>query len=77
MSENPEFTVDENLSYEQAIAQLEEIVSKLESGEPNLQEALELYQKGQSLARYCAMILEQAELKVRQLSEDQLNNKMG
>ncbi len=58
------------LSYEQALSELEEIVTALESDKHPLQETLALFERGQELARYCAGLLDQAELKVQQLSGD-------
>lgn len=62
----------EQLTYEQAFSQLEEIVSLLESDEHSLDLALTLFERGQALARYCAGLLDQAELKVQQLSSEEL-----
>ncbi|MCS6908356.1 MAG: exodeoxyribonuclease VII small subunit [Anaerolineales bacterium] len=59
----------ESLSFEEAMQQLEQIVTQLESGEQTLQETLFLYQKGQALVQYCLRLLEQAELTVRKLSD--------
>jgi len=58
----------ENLSYEQAFAELEAIVAALEAEESPLEDALALFERGQGLARYCAGLLDKAELKVEQLS---------
>jgi exodeoxyribonuclease VII small subunit len=58
------------LTYEQAFAELEEIVGKLEGEIGNLDEALALFERGQALAKRCAELLDKAELKVQQLSED-------
>ena len=60
------------LTYEQAFAQLERIVETLESNEHSLDVSLSLYERGQVLASYCAKLLDQAVLKVQQLSGDQL-----
>ena len=57
------------LSYEQAFLELETIVSSLETSQPSLEEAMSLFERGQSLAQRCAELLDQAELKVRQLSD--------
>lgn len=57
----------ESLSYEQAFAELEEIVYGLETNQKSLEEAIALFERGQALAQYCANLLEQAELRVRQL----------
>ena len=58
----------QSLSYEKAYAELETIVSKLETNSKTLEEALALYERGQALAQHCALLLDQAELRVSQLS---------
>jgi exodeoxyribonuclease VII small subunit len=65
-------TDHEGMSYEEALSELERIVGTLESEERPLEEALALYECGQSLARYCAELLDKAELKVQQLSGEEL-----
>lgn len=65
-------TDHEEMSYEEALSELERIVGTLESEERPLEEALALYERGQSLARYCADLLDKAELKVQQLSGEEL-----
>ncbi|HEX7975241.1 MAG TPA: exodeoxyribonuclease VII small subunit [Anaerolineales bacterium] len=60
------------LTYEQAFAELEQIVTALESDEHDLDNALKLFERGQELARYCAGLLDQAELKVQQISGEEL-----
>jgi exodeoxyribonuclease VII small subunit len=63
---------DQELTYEQAYAELEGIVAELESGEHTLEEAITKYERGQALAQYCANLLDKAELKVQQLVGDQI-----
>ncbi|OGO73259.1 MAG: exodeoxyribonuclease VII small subunit [Chloroflexi bacterium RBG_19FT_COMBO_56_12] len=58
----------DQLSYEQAFSELEAIVAAMEADERPLEEALALFERGQALARHCAELLDQAELKVQQLS---------
>lgn len=58
--------VDE-LSFEQAFAELEEIVRTLEAGNQSLEEALALYERGMQLATRCQELLDAAELRIRQL----------
>jgi exodeoxyribonuclease VII small subunit len=70
--ESPSVTPVEALTYEQALAELEGIVAALESGDHSLESALAFYERGQTLARYCTRLLEQAELKVQSLSGDEL-----
>ncbi|RPI23936.1 MAG: exodeoxyribonuclease VII small subunit [Chloroflexota bacterium] len=62
----------EELTYEQAFSELEAIVTALESDQNTLEDCLELFERGQSLARFCANLLESAELKVQQLSGEDL-----
>lgn len=58
---------DAELTFEQAFAQLEEIVERLESSELTLDESVALFERGQVLAAQCAKLLDAAELKVKQL----------
>ncbi len=55
------------LSFEQALAELEGIVAKLEGGTLALDETVALYQRGRSLAAHCQQLLDGVDLKVRQL----------
>ncbi len=57
----------EDLSYEEALVELENIVSALESGESQLEEAIKLFERGQALAVRCGVLLEAAELKFKQV----------
>ncbi|HEX9795792.1 MAG TPA: exodeoxyribonuclease VII small subunit [Anaerolineales bacterium] len=58
----------EELAYEQAFDELEQIVEALESGDLTLEQSLERFARGQGLARRCSELLEQAELKLNQLT---------
>jgi exodeoxyribonuclease VII small subunit len=62
----------EDMTYEQAFNELESIVNDLETDERPLEDALALFERGQALARHCAQMLEDAELKVQELSGDDL-----
>jgi exodeoxyribonuclease VII small subunit len=66
-------SVDE-LSYEAAFAELQAIVEALEGEQRPLDEATALYERGQSLVKRCTQLLDQAELKVRQLSGSDLTD---
>jgi len=61
-------TKTEELAFEAAFAQLEEIVGKLEAGDLPLDDALALFEQGQKLAAHCSARLDEAELKVQKLS---------
>jgi exodeoxyribonuclease VII small subunit len=69
----PEVTT---LSYEQAFAELEEIVDGLESNQKTLEEAMLLFERGQALAQHCTRLLDTAELKVQLLSEQDQSDKV-
>jgi exodeoxyribonuclease VII small subunit len=58
----------DELSYEVALSQLEMIVEMLESNNQTLAESMLFFQRGQELAKYCASLLDQAELRIKQLS---------
>lgn len=63
----------EDLSYEEALQELEELVQTLESGETDLKKTLLCFERGQALASYCISLLDEAELKVEEVikSEDE------
>ncbi len=58
----------EGLSFEQALAELEQIVGQLEAGQVALDEALALYARGQQLSAHCGRLLDQAELTLQTLT---------
>ena len=60
----------EELSYEESLAELEEIVSALEGEQNQLDDAIKLFERGQALASRCGVLLEAAELKVKQVVGD-------
>jgi exodeoxyribonuclease VII small subunit len=62
----------EELSYEEALAELEEIVSVLENGQNQLEDAIKLFERGQALASRCGVLLEEADLKVKQVAGDEV-----
>jgi len=57
-----------DLNYEQAFSELEGIVETLESEQKPLDESLKLYERGQLLVQYCMALLDQADLRIRQLN---------
>jgi exodeoxyribonuclease VII small subunit len=59
-----------DLTFETALAELEQIVSRLEAGELTLEESLALFERGQQLADYCNNLLDSASLRVEQLTAD-------
>ena len=61
------FTPLEDLSYEEALQELEELVNILETGENDLQKTLLYFERGQALASHCISLLDDAELKVKDI----------
>ncbi len=59
-------------SFEQAMAELEQLVSKMESGELPLEASVAAYQRGSELVKYCAAQLERVERQVKALEGDML-----
>ncbi len=59
--------MSEQISFEQAVARLEEILKKLETGEAPLSESLSLFEEGVRLSGYCSSLLDGAEQRVTQL----------
>lgn len=64
----------DSLTYEQALAELEALVAALEEEQQTLNEALSLYERGQALAKHCIELLDQAELKIQQLTPSGLSD---
>lgn len=60
----------EELTYEEALAELEEIVGLLEGEQKQLDDAIKSFERGQALAARCGVLLDAAELKVKQIVGD-------
>ena len=60
----------EELTYEEALAELEQTEEALESEQNPLDEAMKLFERGQALAARCGVLLEAAQLKVQKLVGD-------
>ena len=63
----------EELTYEEALAELEGIVETLEGEQSQLDEAIKLFERGQALAARCGVLLEAAQLKVKQVAGDDVS----
>ncbi len=69
-----EQNIQMQMSFEEAISQLEQIVAKLEKGEVSLEESITNFQMGIELSRYCAGKLDEAEKKISVLLQDEEGN---
>ena len=65
-----EFTPLEDLSYEEALQELEDLVKTLERGENDLKKTLLYFERGQALASHCISLLDEAELKVEEIMQE-------
>lgn len=62
--------VMDELSFEDALLELEQTVARLESGDLTLDASLALFERGQQLAAHCGQLLDRAQLRIEQLTED-------
>ena len=60
----------EDMTYEQAVSRLEEIVSLLEKKDTPLDESVKLFEEGTELARFCDETLKNAQLRIEELGEE-------
>lgn len=63
-------TAVEAMSFEEAMAELESVVGRLESGEVALDESIALYERGAALKAHCEAKLRAAQAKVEQITLD-------
>ncbi|MDQ7035384.1 MAG: exodeoxyribonuclease VII small subunit [Anaerolineae bacterium] len=69
MSNTNELSFDE-LSFEAAYTELQAVIEKLESGELSLDESVNLYERGRLLSLHCQSLLDNAELRIKQVNQD-------
>jgi exodeoxyribonuclease VII small subunit len=64
-------SADEQLDFETAMVELEELVAKIETGNLSLEDSLKEFEKGIKLSRICQSALKDAEQRVKILSDDE------
>lgn len=69
MARKPATETSPVADFENSLDALEQLVEKMEHGEMSLEESLAAYERGVGLYRRCQQALEQAELRVRLLSD--------
>ena len=62
--------MDEPVDFEQALAELEELVSRMESGTLSLEDSLKAFERGIKVTRDCQAALRAAELRVKALTQE-------
>lgn len=60
--------MSQKITFEQAMAELDEIVRKLENGQIPLEEAVKTYERGMELKKICEEKLNAAEMKIEKLT---------
>lgn len=58
---------EKNMTFEQSMQRLEQIVRTMERGDAPLEESLKLFQEGTELVRNCNQLLENAQLQVKKI----------
>ncbi|MBI2720229.1 MAG: exodeoxyribonuclease VII small subunit [Rhizobiales bacterium] len=57
-----------SLPFEKALAQLEEIVNRLESGKVDLEQSITIYERGEALRKHCEALLKDAEARIEKIT---------
>ena len=66
--------MSDEIKYEDAVKELDEIVSKLENGTVSLDESIKLFEKGTKLSGICSDKLNKAEQKITMLTKENNND---
>lgn len=56
------------MNFEKALAELETIVAKLESGRVDLEESIKIYERGEALRKHCEAKLAEAEARIEKIT---------
>jgi exodeoxyribonuclease VII small subunit len=67
MNAMPDVLPVETLTFEKALAELEQIVGRLEKGDVPLAESITIYERGEALKDHCAKLLSEAETRVEKI----------
>lgn len=62
--------MNNEMTYEQAINRLEQIVAILEKNEATLDESLKLFEEGTRLSAFCSNTLKQAQTKITEINKE-------
>ena len=66
-----------DMSFEKALKELEGIVGRLERGDVELEESINIYERGEALKDHCDRLLKQAEARVEKLTFNQAGEPTG
>ena len=65
------------MTFEKALAALEEIVARLEGGKVDLEESIRIYERGEALRKHCESKLREAEGRIEKITLDPKGNPTG
>jgi exodeoxyribonuclease VII small subunit len=77
MTGAPERAEVSSLSFEQAVAELEQIVTRLERGDVALDQSIEIYERGEALKKHCEALLNAAEARIEKIRLDRNGKPAG
>lgn len=60
----------EKMTFEQSLSELEEIVKKIDTGQENLADAVESFERGVLLKKHCESMLKDAKLKIEKITSN-------
>ena len=67
----------EKMSFEQAVSELENIVTKLESGDVELEKSIDIYERGEALKKHSEKLLNAAEKRIEKIRLDRSGTPQG
>ena len=70
----PDSSPADDLTYEQAVEELESIIERIESGDIGLEDSIRHYERGSDLLKRCRAILGQAEQRIERLDATALES---
>ena len=77
MTEQRQARPVEEMSFEEAIAELERIVERLERGQVPLAESIAIYERGAALKARCEKLLKEAEMRIEKIVLDERGEPLG
>lgn len=77
MSDEDTAGVVEKMSFEEAMAELDQVVARLESGAAPLEQSIELYTRGTTLKSHCEALLKNAQAKIEKITLDDKGSPKG
>ena len=77
MADTSEHADIKDMSFEQALKELEAIVDRLEKGDVELEASILIYERGEALKTHCDGLLRKAEARVEKISLNQNGEPIG